>query len=101
MKPAWTVFGDEDALARMRPEWVQRWQLSANFDLARYVREIADVHRWTSRETQIAWLLNQDFPVIAIVDLPSLLTDTGVEYRRGAQLKLATTDLLRLEPASS
>jgi aryl-alcohol dehydrogenase-like predicted oxidoreductase len=91
------LFGDEDALARMRPEWVQRWQLPVNADLARHVREIAEACGSTPREIQLAWLLNREFPVLAIVDLPTLLTDIGLEYERGSQSRLADTDLRRLE----
>jgi aryl-alcohol dehydrogenase-like predicted oxidoreductase len=90
------VFEDEDALARMRPEWVQRWQLPTNPDLAEHVRETAEAYGLTPRATQIAWLLNQNFPVLAIVDLPALLTGIGVEYERGSHSKLADRDLLRL-----
>jgi 1-deoxyxylulose-5-phosphate synthase len=101
----WTLgqclFGDEEAMARLRPEWVQRWQHPANADRAQRVQEVARARGLTPRAIQIAWLLNQSFPVIAIVGLPSLLTATGAEYERGSQLRLETADLLRLNSSHS
>ena len=90
------IFKDADLLASMRPEWVERWQLPANADLAQRIQEIGAVHGLTSRAVQMAWLLDQEFPVLAIAGLPSLLSNIGVEYQQGAQAKLTDADLLNL-----
>ena len=80
------LFGDEDALARMRPEWIERWKNSENFELAQRIQELASQNGATPREIQMACLLRQDFPVIAIISLPNLTTQAGSQLLRGAEI---------------
>ena len=61
------LFGDEDSFARMRPEWTARWNHPANAAIADNIRKMAAVHGRTTREILLSWLLNQPFPVVAIV----------------------------------
>jgi len=90
------LFGDEEPAARMRPEWVQRWQHPANADIVRHIREIEGARRLKSREIQIVWMLNQSFPVVAIIGVPSLSTDIGGRYERASQLVIEESELFRL-----
>jgi aryl-alcohol dehydrogenase-like predicted oxidoreductase len=95
------VFGDADALAIMRPEWVRRWDHPANARIAARVREIAA--RWgvSTREVNLAWLLNQPFPVVAIIGLPALLGEYGGAYARASELTLDPFELEMLSRARS
>ena len=88
------LFGDEDPLARFRSEWIERWQHPDNVDIAARIQAAAAAHRSTPREIQMAWLLNQPFPVIAIVSLSLFRTEIGAQYERGSEISLADTALL-------
>jgi aryl-alcohol dehydrogenase-like predicted oxidoreductase len=90
------LFADEDAPAGWRPQWVQRWDDSANPSLVGRVRQFAAARGLTPREVNIGWLLNQPFPVVAVVSLPSLLDAGGSEYTRAAELRLDEDDLRTL-----
>jgi len=90
------AFGDEDPVARMRPEWIERWQHPANIDIATAIQEVAAERGCTTREIQVAWLLNQPFPVVAIVSLPTFQTEIGAQYKRGSQISLTDEELVRL-----
>ena len=65
------VFGDEDPLARLHPEWVERWQRPENMEMAARIQEVAAAQESEPRAIQMAWLLKQPFPVIAILSLPA------------------------------
>ena len=91
-----SVFGGEDALARLRPEWIERWQLPENSERAARIREVAAAHGSGTRAAQMAWLLNQPFPVSAILSLSTLQTEIGLQYERGAQITLTDAEQLYL-----
>ena len=61
------LFGDEVPLARLRPEWVERWQHPDNAVTVKEIKTLATVSGRTPREVQMEWILNQPFPVVAIV----------------------------------
>ena len=44
------LFGDEDELARMRPEWIERWKNSENFELAQRIQALSSQIRASPRE---------------------------------------------------
>jgi hypothetical protein len=49
--------------------------------------------RWAPvSSVNVAWLLNQPFPVVAVVSLPALLTRPA-EYERASQMLLEESDL--------
>ena len=91
------LFGDADTTASMRPEWVRRWDSPINRTLVQQVRHIAAAREVTPREMNLAWLLNQEFPVIGIVALPALLTDLSTHYQRASQLRLNDSELRSLK----
>ncbi len=53
--------------------------------------EFATARKLTSREVNLAWVLNQPFPVVALVGQPALLV-RNAEYERAAQLLFDYTD---------
>jgi 1-deoxyxylulose-5-phosphate synthase len=81
-----SLFGEEEPLARLRPEWVQRWQNPSNRNLVSRIQEITSSHGKTPREIQMGWLLNQPYPVVAIVRLPTLQTQIGLQYEHGSHI---------------
>ncbi len=87
------LYEDGDAISRMRPHWIERWKHSANPDLVQRVRRFAASRGLTPREVNVAWLLNQAFPAVAVVNLPSLPTARRIEYERASQLPLEEADL--------
>lgn len=95
------VFGNEDSSARWRPEWVSRWEVPANREVARAVQTIAARHGSSTREVSLAWMLSRRFPVVALVGLPALLSAQGDEYLRASQLTLDEAELRLLDAARS
>ena len=92
------LFGDEDDTARLRRHWVERWHSSENEALVHHVKNVAGGQGFTTREVNIAWLLNQRFPSVAILPLPQMLTERGSQYERASRILLNEADraLLRL-----
>jgi aryl-alcohol dehydrogenase-like predicted oxidoreductase len=87
------LYADADALSRMRRHWVERWNHPANTALIRRVQCFGEAHRLTSREVNVAWLLNQSFPCVAVLPLPSfLLAARRTEYETASQLVLEEGD---------
>ena len=86
------LYGDADMAASLRQYWRERWDHSANAVLVQRVRAFAKAHGLTSRELNIAWLLNQSFSCVAIVELPSLLTERRSEYERASQFSINSVD---------
>jgi aryl-alcohol dehydrogenase-like predicted oxidoreductase len=87
------LFGDADAQARLRPEWIHRWQLSENEQVVRRVRELAREKNATAREINVSYVLSERFPVCGIVYLPSLISPDRADYERASICSL--TDLER------
>jgi len=87
------LFGGENATARMRPHWVDRWDTVRNAKLVERVREMATKYRCSERVIGIAWLLNRPMRVIAIVGLTDLLGPNWSDLERAAQLELSRSDL--------
>jgi 1-deoxyxylulose-5-phosphate synthase len=83
------LYGDEDAIARMRPRWVQRWDHAANPALVQRVRSFAAARGLTPRTVNVAWMLNQRFPVVAIAGLRFLQ-----EYEQGSRMVLDEAGLI-------
>ena len=81
------LYEDADAAALSRSPWTQRWQHPDNPALIARVREFAAARNLPPREVNLAWVLNQPFPVVALVGLPSLLARSA-EYERASQLQL-------------
>lgn len=90
------LFGDEDAQARGRPEWVRRWQVATNEALVRRVQGYAEALGFTAREVNVAYVLSQPFPVVGIVGLPSLLTPQWTEFERASATPLSLADCAML-----
>jgi aryl-alcohol dehydrogenase-like predicted oxidoreductase len=86
------LYGDEDATASLRRHWLERWDHPANAPLVQRVQSFATAHGLTTREVNIAWLLNQPFPCIAVVPLPYLLIGRRSEYDRASQFLLNEVD---------
>lgn len=78
------LFGGEDALSRMRPEWISRWDAPGNPEIVSRVREYAKAKGLTPREVCIAHTLGHGFPVIGMVGLPSLAGKLCQEYERAS-----------------
>lgn len=83
-----SLFGNEDAICRLRPEWLSRWEGASNRDRVPHILEIASKQGLSARELNVAWVLSRPFPVVGIVGLPSLLTVKGAEYERASQTVL-------------
>src|SRR5262249_9449430 len=81
------LFEDADRQVHTRPQRTGRWRRPHNPALVQRVRQFAATRGLTPREVNVAWLLNRPFPVVAIVDLPSL-SARGSEYARAARLQL-------------
>ena len=67
------LFGDEDAFARLRAHWVERWQMSANEQIVQDVIARAARFQTTPRAVLLTWMLSRPFSVVPIVGLPELL----------------------------
>ena len=67
------LFGDEDAMARLRPEWIARWEPQSNSELISSIEAEAVAQGKSARDVQLDWLLSQPYPVIAIVSNPDRL----------------------------
>jgi len=90
------LWGDGDATSRLRSRWVQRWANPANKALVARVREFATTRGITSRAVNIAWLLSQPFPSVAIAPLSSFGAAGHTDYEQASQLVLEEADLDRL-----
>jgi aryl-alcohol dehydrogenase-like predicted oxidoreductase len=82
----------EDAVPALRQQWIERWQDPGNVPLIQRVKSFANARGLTTREVNVAWLLNQKFPCIAIASLPDILMEHGIEYERASQLVLSDLD---------
>ena len=72
--------------------WVRRWQHPENPRLIERVQSFAGERRLTPREINVAWMLNQNIHVMAVVASHELLAHAA-EYERASQLLLNQTDL--------
>lgn len=95
------LFGDEVASARLRPQWVHRWDKTTNALLVQEVQSFASERGLTPREVSTAWVLNQKFPTVGIVDLSALLNEQCEQYERASQLHLSESELNRLTACST
>ena len=82
------LFADAGSTAGCRPEWERRWDRQANAGIVECVRAFASERRITERQAGLAWLLDREYPVVAIVGLPELTGANGAEYERAAELRL-------------
>ncbi len=94
------LYGDEDSMARFRPNWVSRWQHPANSALTERVRTFAAQRGLTCREVNLAYVLNQSFAVLGILGLPSILDDQREQYLRASGLALEKKELDLLKSGS-
>ena len=90
------LYGDGDATTRFRPQWLHRWDHPANQALVPRVQRFATAHEITPREVNVAWLLNQPFPSVAVAPLPSMRGTLGTEYERASQFVLEEAELASL-----
>jgi aryl-alcohol dehydrogenase-like predicted oxidoreductase len=88
-----SLYGDADATTRFRPHWTQRWNHPLNQTLVPRVKNFAETRGITPRVVNVGWLLNQPFPCVALVPLPSFMTSLCADYERGSQLILSEDDL--------
>jgi 1-deoxyxylulose-5-phosphate synthase len=88
-----SLYEDGNETASMRRRWLRRWEHPGNPGLVQRVRRLAAARGFTPREMNVAWLLSQPFPSVAVVTLPSLLTAHGAEYERASGLVLGQDDL--------
>jgi aryl-alcohol dehydrogenase-like predicted oxidoreductase len=86
------LYGAQAATAGPRRHWVERWNHPANGPLVQRVQQYAATHELTPREVNLAWLLGQPFPCIAVTPLPYLLMEGRSEYERASQLRLSEPD---------
>ena len=86
------LYGDRDSTACLRRNWLERWDHPVNAVLVQRVRTFAKANGLTSREVNIAWIVNHTFPCIAIVPLPSLLTERSPEFERASQFRMNEAD---------
>lgn len=87
------VFGGEDAMARMRPEWVARWNIPVNERIAALVAEICVNRGVTSRAVCLSWLLSYPCTVVPILGLSDLSGPNRADYIQGMQLELSRGEL--------
>lgn len=76
------MFGDSDDMSRFRPYWVERWQAPENEKVVSEIRKRAGSLGRTPRELNVGAILNQPFPTIGIVGLPSLLSERQADFVR-------------------
>ena len=81
----------------LRQHWRQRWEHPSNQQLVPRVRQFATAHGLTPRAVNVAWLLNQAFPSVAIVPLPSVQSRVRTDYERGSELILNQADVAWLK----
>jgi aryl-alcohol dehydrogenase-like predicted oxidoreductase len=74
------------------PQYAKRWDHPANPELVQRVQKFAAVRGLTPREVNLAWLLNQRFPDVAMASLPSWLTNRHTEYERASWLLFNDAD---------
>jgi hypothetical protein len=67
------LFGNEDSAARLRPQWVTRWNAIENRPIVQDVIERAARFQTTPRAVLVAWMLARPFPVVPIISLPELI----------------------------
>ena len=93
------LYESADAVTALRRRWIERWHHASNAPLIQRVKRFAYARGLTTREVNVAWLLNQNFPCIAIAPLPDIRTEHGVEYERASQLVLSDLEraMLRRE----
>src|SRR5262249_18470781 len=81
-----------------RPNWVARWSDARNEPLLDRLHEFARRRELTVRVVNLAYVLNQCFPVIGIVSLPTLLADSSGEYPHATEIRLPQSELDELRP---
>ncbi len=86
------LFEDMQALLHVRPEWLTRWEHPDNVPLVENIQKFACQHGMNTREVSLAWMLNQPFPVIAIINLPTSLAEPAVDYAKVSQQILTDED---------
>ena len=86
------LYGDTDSTAGLRRHWLERWDHPVNAALVQRVRAFAKANGLTTREVNVAWLVNHTFPCIAIVPLPSPLTERTPEFERASQFLMNEAD---------
>ena len=90
------LLGEEDAISRLRPRWMTRWQHPENPRIVERIRKYSAEKGLTPREVNLAWVLHRSFPVVAIAGLPSMLTERRIEYERVTERTFDTEELDRL-----
>ena len=83
----------------VRPECLTKWEHTENSEAVLRSNEIAEAYGISGQAVQVSWLLNQEFPTIAIVAAPTLLTAIGEDYLIGSHLELTLEDLRYLSSA--
>ena len=78
---------------------MRRWDPTVNALLVERVRAIANERLATPREVIMAWLLCHEFPVIAIVGMPSFSGAHGDAFARASELILDARELKALTEA--
>lgn len=90
------LFMEKESPPPWRAHWIDRWDHLANESLVRRVQSFAAARGLTTREVNLSYVLNQPFPVIGIVSLPTLLNDRGGEYVRASGVRLSEDELRSL-----
>lgn len=84
---------DGDESTRFRRHWTERWNHPSNQTLVPRILRFAAARGTTPRAVNIAWLLNQPFPTIAVVPLPALRTPRRIDYECASQLTMVVLQL--------
>ena len=86
------LYGNEDASARLRPQWITRWNVPRNTAVLSNVQTAAALHGVSERVVNFGWLLNQPFSVIAIVSLTDVIGIKREELLLAASLSLSAAE---------
>lgn len=92
------LYSEEANVVRRR--WTERWQHRSNVVLVQRVKDFARASGLSTREVNIAWLLNQNFPSIAITSLPCML-ERSSDYERASRFLLNEVDRESLREKST
>jgi aryl-alcohol dehydrogenase-like predicted oxidoreductase len=90
------LFGDEDLSARLRPHWMSRWEHPDNANTVDRVRHFAACHGVETRDVSLAWILARPFPVLGVIELPTLLTQRSAMYERVIMTRFNHDELQQL-----
>ncbi len=93
------LFGDEDEFARLRPNWISRWNLDRNAAIVSGVRQLAVERNLTTRQINLAATLTRPYPVVGIVNLSNTPSQRGAELFEAAGIAFTDDELetLRIE----